>query len=100
LKKNIEDRKYDCFETFNIFIIENDVKLADGIITEISAHLNALEKSFDCYFLEEIKSCQQKNWTENPFQGDMTTGVSTKADKELIDLSEDTSLKQNLSAEN
>jgi hypothetical protein len=54
-KKNIEDSKYDCFETFETFIIENDVKLADGIITEISAHLNALKKNFDCYFLEEIK---------------------------------------------
>jgi hypothetical protein len=44
LWKNIEDRKYDCFETFETFVIENDVKLADGIITEISAHLNALKK--------------------------------------------------------
>jgi hypothetical protein len=34
----IEDRKYDYFETFETFTIENDVKLADGIITEISAH--------------------------------------------------------------
>jgi hypothetical protein len=71
------------------------VKLAGGIITEISAHLNALKKNFDCYFLEEVKHCQQKNWIANPFQGDMTTGISTKADEELGDLSEDTSLKLN-----
>jgi hypothetical protein len=32
-KKNSDDRKYDCFETFETFIIENYVKLADGIIT-------------------------------------------------------------------
>jgi hypothetical protein len=37
-----------------------------------------------------MKNCQQKNWTANPFQGGMTTGISTKADEELIDLSEDT----------
>jgi hypothetical protein len=71
------------------------VKLADGIISEISAHLNALKKNFDCYFLEEMKNCQQKNWIANPFQVDMTTGISTKADEELIDLSEATLLKLN-----
>jgi hypothetical protein len=68
------------------------VNLADGIITEILAHLNALKKNFDCYCLEEMKNCQQKNWIANPFQGDMTTGVSTKANEELIILSTDTSL--------
>lgn len=94
-KKNIEDRKYDCFETFQTFIIENEVKLADGIITEISTHLNALRESFDHYFLEEMKICQQRNWIANPFQGDVTTGISIKADEELIDLSEDTQLKLN-----
>ena len=31
----------------------------------------------------------------NPFQSAMTTGISTKADEELIDLSEDSSLKMN-----
>jgi hypothetical protein len=75
------------------------VKLADGIITEISAHLNALKKNFDCYCLEEIKNCQQKNWIANPFQGDMMTLISAKADEELIDLSEDTSLKLNFNRE-
>jgi hypothetical protein len=86
---------YNCFETFETFIIENDVKLADSIITEISAHSNAMKKNFDCYFLEEMKNCQQKNWIANPFQGDMTTAISIKADEKLIDLSEDTSLKLN-----
>jgi hypothetical protein len=42
-----------------------------------------------------MKNCQQKNRIGNSFQGDMTTGISTKADEELIDLSEDTSLKLN-----
>jgi hypothetical protein len=95
LWKNIEDRKYDCFETFETFVIENDVKLSDSIITEISAHLNALKKNFDCHFLEEI-NCQQKNWIANPFQGDMTTGISTKADEELVDLFRRHPLKLNV----
>jgi hypothetical protein len=42
-----------------------------------------------------MENCQQKKWIANPFQGDMTTGISTKADEELIDLSEDTSIKLN-----
>jgi hypothetical protein len=94
LWKSTEDRKYDCFETSETFIIENDVELAYVIITEISAHVNGLVKNADCYFLE-IKNCQQNKCIANPFQGDMTTGISTKADEQLIDLSEDTSLKLN-----
>ena len=37
----------------------------------------------------------QKRWIVNPFQPAMTTGISTKADEELIDLSEDSSLEMN-----
>ncbi|XP_066480661.1 zinc finger BED domain-containing protein 5-like [Tiliqua scincoides] len=94
-KKSIEDYKYDCFETFQTFITENDVKPPDGIIMEISAHLNALSENLDYYFFEGMKNCQQKNWIANPFQDDMMTGISAKADEELIDLSENTLLKLN-----
>ncbi|XP_066465575.1 zinc finger BED domain-containing protein 5-like [Tiliqua scincoides] len=94
-KKNVEDCKYDCFDTFQTFIIENEVYPAYGIIIEIAAHLNALKEDFDYYFSDEMKNCQQKNWILNPFQGYVTTGISTKADEELIDLSKDTSSKLN-----
>jgi hypothetical protein len=70
------------------------VKLADSITTEIPGHLNASKKNCHCYFLEEMRNCQQQNWIANPYQGDMTTGISTEAGQELIDLSEDTSLKR------
>jgi hypothetical protein len=56
-----------------------------------------LKKNSDCYFLEEMKNCQQ-NWIAKPFQGDMTTAILTKADEELVDLSEDTSLKLNFNS--
>ena len=36
---------------------------------------------------------QQKKWIMNLFQSAMTTGISTKADEEHIDLSEDSSLE-------
>ena len=38
---------------------------------------------------------QQKRWIMSHFQPAMTTGISTKADEELIDLSEDFSLERN-----
>ena len=38
---------------------------------------------------------QQKRWIMNPFQPAMTTGISTKADEELIDPSVDFSLEMN-----
>ena len=37
----------------------------------------------------------QKRWIRNSFQPAMTTGISTKADKEFIGLSEDSSLEMN-----
>ena len=79
------------------FIIENEVELCDGIISEISEHLNKLKESFEFYFHDEMNTLKQKRWVVNPFQPAMTTGISTKADEELIDLSEDSSLKMNFS---
>ena len=38
---------------------------------------------------------QQKRWIMNPFQPARTTAISTKADEELIDLSEDSFLEMN-----
>ena len=96
-KNCIINQNYDCFETFQTFIIENEVEVGDGIVSEISEHLNKLKKSFEFYFHEEMKGLQQKRWIIDPFQSDMTTGISTKADDELIDLSEDSSLKMNFS---
>jgi hypothetical protein len=94
-KKNIEDRKYDCFETFETFIIKNEVKPADGIISTISINLIMLKENLDCYFLEEVENYQQNHWIANPFQSNTMTGISTKANKELTELPEDTALKMN-----
>jgi hypothetical protein len=52
--------KCGCFVKFKTFIIGIDVKLADCIITKISAHLNTLKKNFDCYFLEERKTVSRR----------------------------------------
>lgn len=94
-KKNVEGGKYDCFDTFQTFIIENEVYPSYGIIMEISAHLNALKEDFECYFEDEVKKCEQKGWVANPFQGNAMTGISLKADEELVDLSKDTASKLN-----
>lgn len=47
-----------------------------------------------------MEKCQKNNWIVNPFQDAMLTGISTKADEELIDISEDTSLKLKFSRNN
>ena len=95
-KNCINNRNYDCFETLHNFIIETEIEVDDGIIREISEHLNKLKESFEFYFLEEMNAMQQKRWIMNPFQSAMTTGISTKADED-IDLSEDSSLETNFS---
>ena len=75
--------------------MESETKVANGIISKISEHLNKLKESFEFYFHEEMNAMRQKRWIMNPFQSAMTTRISAKADEELIDLSEDSSLEMN-----
>ena len=92
----INNQNYECFETLHTFIIETETEVDDGIISEISEHLNRLKESFELYFYEEMNAMQQKRWIMNPFHSAMTTGISTKADED-IDLSEDSFLETNFS---
>ena len=94
-KNCINNRNYECFETLQTFVMENEVEVDDSVIIDISDHLDKLTENFDNYFQEEMNNLHQKRWIMNPFQPAMTTGISTKADEELFDLSEDSSLKMN-----
>ena len=96
-KNCINNRNYDCFKTLKTFIIETESEVDDGIISEISEHLSKLKESFEFYFHEEMNAMQQKRWIMNLFQSAMTTGISTKADEELIGFSEDFSSEMNFS---
>ena len=91
----IYNRNYDCFETLQTFVTEIEAKVDDDIISEISEHLNKLKESFEFYFHKQMNAMQLKRWIMNPFQPALTTGISTKADEELINLSEDSSLEIN-----
>lgn len=88
-KSCIENGKYDCFETLETFIDENQVQPKMNVVFAISAHLSLLKKKFDDYFGEEMKKLDLMNWICNPFQDPLPTGMSTKASEERIDLSED-----------
>uniref|UniRef100_A0A8C4S176 HAT C-terminal dimerisation domain-containing protein n=1 Tax=Erpetoichthys calabaricus TaxID=27687 RepID=A0A8C4S176_ERPCA len=92
-KSCIEDGKYDCFETLETFIIENQVQPKTNVLSAISTHLSLLKNNFDAYFGEDMKKLDSLNWICNPFQDRLPSSMSTKASEELIDLSEDTSLK-------
>lgn len=92
-KSCIENGKYDCFETLETFIIENQVQSMMNVLSEMSSNLSLLINNFDNYFGEDIKKFDSLSWICNPFQDDLPTSMSTKASQELIDLSEDTSLK-------
>ncbi|XP_050523920.1 zinc finger BED domain-containing protein 5-like [Daktulosphaira vitifoliae] len=100
LKEKTDLQNYDCFETFQTFITENNIKVPDDIINQITLHLISLKDNFKLYFFEEIEKYQKKNWVVNPFQDATLTGISTKAEEELIDLSEDASLKLKYSRNN
>jgi len=92
-KKNIETQNYVCFETFQTFITENNIKVPVDIISQITLHLISLKDNFNFYFLEEMEKFQKNKWVVNLFQDTILTEISTKADEELFDISEDTSLK-------
>ena len=79
-----------CIDNGAVFL-----KVTSSQISAISAHCNAFKDNFDCYLLEEMKNCQQTNWIAHAIPSDMTTGISTRAVEELVELSEDTSLKMN-----
>ena len=57
-KNYINNGNYDCFETLQAFIhvIEIEAKVDDGMIGEISDHLNKLKESFKFYFHEEMNA--------------------------------------------
>lgn len=55
-QNNIEKQNYDCFETFQTFITENDIKVADDIISHISLHLISLKDNCNFHFLVEMKN--------------------------------------------
>ena len=97
-KNCLNNQNYDCFETLQTFITEIEAKVDDDVINEISEHLNKSKESFKFYFLEEMNAMQQRRWIMNPFQPAMTTGISTKADEELSDLSENSSLEMNFNS--
>jgi len=54
-------QNYDCFETFQTFITENNIKIPDDIISQITLHLILLKGNFYFYFLEEMEKCQKNN---------------------------------------
>lgn len=78
----IKNGKYDCFETLETLIVENQAQPKMNVLSAIAAHLSLLRNNFDTYFGEEMTN-----------QDQLPTNMSTKASEELIDLSEDTSLK-------
>ncbi|KAG5885320.1 hypothetical protein JTB14_020692 [Gonioctena quinquepunctata] len=64
-----------------------------NVSSAISTHITQLKNNFDAYFEEEMKKLDMMNWICNPFQDHLPTEILTKASEELIDLSEDKSLK-------
>ena len=64
-----------------------------NVLSAISTHLSLLRNNFHTYSGEEIKKLETSNCICNPFQAKLPINMSTKASEELIDLSEDTSLK-------
>ncbi|XP_013788127.1 zinc finger BED domain-containing protein 5-like [Limulus polyphemus] len=89
---------YDCFETFQTFVMENEAKVDDDIIIEISELKTLFQLIQVFYFLEEMKNIQEKKWIMNTFEPDITSGISTKAEEELFDLSEDALLEMNFNS--
>lgn len=81
----IKNGKYDCFETLETFIVENQLQPKMIVLSAMSTHLSLLRNNFDIYFGEEMKKLETSNWICNPFQDKLPTNMSPKESEEPID---------------
>lgn len=92
--RNLKNGNYDCFESFETLIVEKQLKPSSVIVNGILNHLKTLKGKFGDYFDAEMAKTEKHLWIVDPFnQQEADTNISTKADEELIDLSEDSILK-------
>lgn len=100
LRQNyIVNCNYECFKTFQTFVMKKNVSVHDDVISVIHEHLKMLKNSFEFYVREEIKKSYGKMGYE-PFpvwHNDWKVDKS-KRRKELLDWSEDTTLKLSLNS--
>jgi len=99
-KQNIEAENFDCFETLATFLATNELIVPGGIRTEIVDHLHGLDSNLEIYFKDSMQKCASRMWVATPFQPNQLTGISTQADEQLIDLSEDSTERLNFQGMN
>nr|ABF20543.1 transposase [Aedes aegypti] len=99
--RNLKNGNYDCFDSLQTLIVEKQFKPSSTIINGILGHLKSLKEKFGEYFDGEMKKTEKNLWIVDPFnQNEASTNISTKADEELIDLSENSTLKINYDRKN
>lgn len=56
MEKELSIIIYDFFKTFQAFVIESEITAYEELINITIKHLDRLNKNFDFYFNEEMKS--------------------------------------------
>lgn len=99
--RNLKNENYDCFESLETLIVEKQLKPSSAIIDGILNHMKSLKGKFGEYFGEEMEKTEKCFWIVDPFnQKEAVTNITTKANEELIDLTEDSTLKANFDRKN
>jgi len=90
-RKRIQDGVTDMFPQLTEFLHKNNLSVA--IVSEVAtSHLTALSKHFNSYFSDV--NTDAWDWVRDPFAPSATTsGLTGKAEEELLDLSSDRTLK-------
>ena len=84
-RKRILDGVTDMFLQLTEFVLKNNLSVA--LVSEVAtSHLTALSKHFDSYFSDV--NTDAWDWVRDPFSPSATTsGLTGKAEEELLDLS-------------
>jgi len=90
-----ENGKTTCFPLLKYFLGENDLELPLSLKTIFLEHLTNLETHFMKYFPEEMKHCY---WIKDPFTEKPPSNFTTTEEKQLIDISSDSSVRMQFSS--
>ncbi len=85
----MKDGNIDSFENLRSFIEDN--KLQNTVIPCMEAHISALQKHFQRYFL--MKDPKEYDWIRDPFSATPPADFSTSEEEQFIDVTSDSTMR-------
>lgn len=87
--QRVKDGNVDSFENLKSFIEDN--KLQNTVIPCMEAHISALQKHFQRYFL--MQDPKEYDWIRDPFSATPPADFSTSEEEQFIDVTSDSTMR-------